>query len=249
MPQEFKDHFSAQAATYTQFRPHYPADLFDWLASVCSKHEHCWDCATGNGQAAHGLADHFAQISATDASASQIAQAKPHPRVAYSVATAEASGLDSQCVDLITVAQAAHWFDHEKFFGEVNRVLRPDGIVALWAYEIERVTPEIDAIFDELYSEILDGYWPPERRHIESGYRTIPFPFERIHAPAFDLSVEWSIEQQLGYYRSWSSTNRYIRENGSDPILLIEGKLRDAWGDKSRKVQWPLVLLVGKANS
>ncbi|MEM7292967.1 MAG: class I SAM-dependent methyltransferase [Pseudomonadota bacterium] len=246
MSEEFKDHFSSQAATYTQFRPHYPASLFAFLASQCRQTVAAWDCATGNGQAATGLAKHFECVIATDASAQQIEQSIESSRVEYRIATAEASGLDDHSVDLVTVAQAAHWFDHDAFAAEVQRVLRPGGVIALWAYELERVASDIDVVIDRLYDDILEGYWPPERRHIESGYTTIPFPFEQIETPPYTLEVDWTVEQQLGYFRSWSSSNRYLRKNGSDPVSLIEAELAAIWGNSVRRVTWPLVLKVGR---
>jgi ubiquinone/menaquinone biosynthesis C-methylase UbiE len=127
----FKDHFSEVAARYAEFRPSYPAELFAWLASLCKEHEAAWDCATGSGQATAGLAAHFRQIIATDASAEQIAHAGAPGNVIFRVATTEASGLDARSVDLVSVAQAAHWFELPRFFAEARRVLKPGGVLAL----------------------------------------------------------------------------------------------------------------------
>ena len=226
----FKDHFSTQAAIYTQFRPHYPREIFAWLASQVSSHYTAWDCATGNGQAAAGLADYFSRVIATDASASQIDKAPQFSTIEFRVASAEKSGLANASVDLVTVAQAAHWFDHEAFAAEVQRVLRPEGVIALWCYELQSVTPEIDAVIHKLYDDILDGYWPPERRHIETGYREIPFPFEEITPPAFILNTQWRVEQELGYMRSWSSAAHYLNKHHSDPVSLIENGIAPRLG-------------------
>ena len=70
------DHFSAHAQNYARFRPTYPTELFAWLASQSPGHRLAWDCGTGNGQAALGLADHFVHVHATDLSPQQLAQAR-----------------------------------------------------------------------------------------------------------------------------------------------------------------------------
>ncbi len=247
MGKKFKDYFSTQATSYTQFRPVYPDALFEWLASLPANRGTAWDCATGNGQAAVGLSKYFDEVIATDASENQIAQASPQKKVDYRLARAENSGLEKHSADLITVAQAAHWFDHDAFADEATRVLRDDGVIALWGYELQRVSPEIDSVIDYLYEKILGQYWPPERRHIETAYHDIPFPFRKIDAPEFSLQVQWSADQQLGYFRTWSSTERYKKSMGSDPVELIEDQLRAVWGEQSRRVSWPLFMKVGRA--
>lgn len=246
--QEFKDHFSSQAAVYTQFRPQYPSEVFAWLARQVSSHDTAWDCATGNGQAAAGLAGFFSHVIATDASQRQIDNARQLDNIEFRVASAENSGLDNNSVDLITVAQAAHWFDHQAFAAEALRVLKPRGVIALWCYELQTVTPEVDAIVAKLYNDILAGFWSPERHHIETGYRDIPFPFTELKPPTINLSTEWQIEQKLGFMRSWSAAVRYQKTHGRDPIGLIEGDLRRVWGTCRRTVTWPLKFKVGRTD-
>src|SRR6266568_6165743 len=179
----FPDHFSGVSAGYAAFRPRYPDALFDFLADAAPARDAAWDCATGNGQAAIGLAHHFPRVIATDASEAQIAHATPDPRVTYRVAPAEASGLDDRSVDLVTAAQALHWFDRPKFWAEARRVLRPRGVVAVWTYLLFEIAPEIDAIIREFYSDVVGPFWPPERHITEERYRTIEFPFAEFAAP------------------------------------------------------------------
>jgi SAM-dependent methyltransferase len=244
------DHFSAVARTYARARPHYPAALFDWLSGLCARHDLAWDCGTGSGQAAVALAGHFTSVIATDSSAAQIGQAKAHPGVDYRVAPAEASGLEAASVDLVTVAQALHWFDFGRFFGEVRRVLRPGGVMAAWTYGIVTIEGDaVDALALAFYRDEIGAYWPPERRHVEEGYRSIPFPFERIEAPAFAMAVDWTLDELLAYFRSWSATARYVRENGTDPVAALADRLAAPWGDPRtrRRVAWPLSVLVGRA--
>ena len=241
----FKDHFSKQAAEYAKFRPRYPKELFRWLASVAPSNEIAWDCATGSGQAAVELADVFARVIATDASEKQIANAEKHPRVEYRVATAENSGLESQSIDLITVAQALHWFDLEKFYSEVRRVLKPRGVIAATAYKLATVSPAIDSLVNHYYSDVVGTYWPSERVLVEK-FEDLPFAFAEIETPAFEMTAEWSVEQLLGYLRTWSATQRFMAAEKRDPLNEVEAELRAVWGEKEQRVIWPLTLKVGQ---
>ena len=244
----FKDHFSGHAAAYAQARPTYPPALFDWLAAQCPQRRLAWDAGCGNGQASVALAQHFDDVFASDPSATQIAAALPHPKIRYAVEPAEQCSLPDASVDLITVAQALHWFDCERFYSEVKRVLAPEGRIAVWTYEHSSVAPDVDAIFLRLYRGELDAYWPPERRHVEAGYASLPFPFERIAAPAFELRCDWTADQYLAYLRSWSATQRYLQATGRDAVASIEPDLRVAWGDSAqvRAVMWPLTVKFGQ---
>jgi SAM-dependent methyltransferase len=244
----FKDHFSVQAADYAKFRPQYPPELFRYLAGSTPEKKLAWDCATGNGQAAIGVAAHFERVIATDASAKQISRAEPHPRVTYLVAPAETSGLESGEFNLVTVAQALHWFDLTAFYAEAKRVLKSGGILAVWNYDFLQIAPEIDAMINHFYSEIVGPYWPPERRFIERGYKELPFPFEEIRGPAFSIMVNWSLESLLGYLRTWSATQHYIEAKGEDPVGPLGDSLRGLWRnpEEERAVNWPLTLRAGR---
>jgi SAM-dependent methyltransferase len=243
----FQDHFSARAEQYAACRPGYPAELFAFLADVAPDRRLAWDCATGSGQAALGLAEHFARVVATDASASQIAHAEPHARVAYHVAPAEASGLTDASVDLVTVAQALHWFDVDAFHAEARRVLVPGGVVAVWSYGgVTFDEPAIAALVRRFARETVGPYWPPERRLVDDGYRTIAFPFAELAAPSFTLAQRWTLVELAGYLRTWSATARYVAAHGHDPVDALEAALREPWGDATRTVRWPLALRVGR---
>ena len=244
---KFKDHFSGLAAEYAKFRPHYPDELFEHLASISPRHELAWDCATGNGQAALALASHFDCVIATDASEQQIANAQPHNRVEYRVAPAEASGLTDRSIDLVTVAQALHWFDLPRFFAEAKRVLKGDGVIAVWAYTLLRISPEIDSIIQHFYRETTDPFWPPERRLVDAGYRSIEFPFEELSPPKFMLRTRWNLDQLFGYLRTWSATKKFIAAKGFDPVDNLATEIRPFWSEPEspRETTWPLHLRVG----
>jgi len=242
----FKDHFSSHADTYAAYRPTYPQALMQFLADCCEKRRLAWDCATGNGQTAVALTPYFDNIIATDASEAQICSASLHPRIEYRVARAESSGLGDRSIDLVTVSQALHWFDVDHFFEEAMRVLVPGGVLAAWSYELCIVAPEIDARVLELYRQI-DQYWPPERRIVEDRYRGIELPMPAIAAPEFEMTASWTADAMLGYLRTWSACQRYLRERDRDPVDQIEDAVRILWGRGAREVRWPIAMKIGRA--
>lgn len=249
-PAAFKDHFSARAATYAANRPGYPDALFDWIVSLAPGRACVWDCATGNGQAAVALAERFDRVVATDASATQIEHATPHARVEYRVAPAEASGLADASVDVVTVAQALHWFDRRAFFAEARRVLRPGGAVVVWSYD-DCDCPDdvrIDAVVRRVGRVDMGPWWPPERAQVGEGYLAMDFPFAEIAPPGFAMRVEWTLERLVGYFRSWSATQRYVQANGRDPIASVERELAMLWpAGETRTISWPLFVRAGRA--
>ena len=239
----FKDHFSKQAADYATFRPTYPRELFDYLGSIAPSRQLAWDCGTGNGQAAVGLASVFDRVIATDASEKQIANAEPHEHVEYRIASAENSGIKSATVDLIMVAQALHWFDLDRFYAEARRVLKANGVLAASAYNVERA---IDEVVNRYYYEVVGPYWPPERELVEQ-FTDLRFPFDEIDAPKFEMTANWNFDHLLGYLNSWSSTQRFITANKRNPLDEVRKELSGAWGDanQKRRIVWPLTLRVG----
>ena len=251
----FRDHFSGHAGDYSRFRPLYPDSLFAWLAQLVAADGQAagaqvWDCATGNGQAAVALSRHFPRVIATDASAEQIAAAKSQPGVTYAVRPASRSGLEPGSIDLVTIAQALHWIEPEPLQRELRRVLKPGGVVAAWCYELFSISPEVDAPMLELYHDILADDWPEQRRHIETGYQHIDWPWPRLQTPTFEMESNWTLEQTVGYLRTWSATRRWQARNGNDPVALVEERLRAAWGDAAQRcARWPLKLLVSRVAS
>jgi SAM-dependent methyltransferase len=244
----FPDHFSRQSNDYAAHRPSYPAGLFTWLAALGNAHERVWDCATGNGQAAVDLAAHFDTVLATDASSAQIRNRQQHERIDYLVAVAEAAPFARHCCDLVTVAQAVHWFDFARFYAEVRRVLKPGGVVALWTYASFQVSSDVNEVVSHFYHNVVGAYWPPERAYVEATYRTIPFPFVEIPTPPFECERDWNLEGLLGYLSSWSAVQRYKDALGRDPLLALRPELERAWGRQEavRRVSWPIHLRVGR---
>lgn len=247
---DFKDHFSVQAQDYALFRPDYPPELFANLAAALPADQRrlAWDCATGNGQAAVGLAPYFERIVASDASAKQIESARPLQNVEYHVFPAEAPGLADASVDLITVAQALHWFDLEKFYAAVRRVARPGGVLAVWGYGIQSVGADLDPMLLRFYHETVGPYWPPERAHIENEYADLPFPFPTVSVSAPPLMRPMNRAQFLGYLGTWSAVQRYREDRGRDPREEIARELSQRWGDaeRERPVTWRFFVRAGR---
>ena len=250
----FKDHFSTGSTDYARYRPRYPEALFDFVVAQCTEKRLAWDCATGSGQAAIEVARSFDRVIATDGSAEQLKAAQPAPNIEYRQATAEASGLGDQSIDLVTVAQALHWFDHEKFFVEVRRVSKPTGVLAARGYALHRLTGSgsgieaLNRLLVRYYSEIVGPYWPPERRLVEGHYRDLEFPFEELPTPEFRMQLTWDCEAFIGYLATWSATRRFQAATGQDPLDQVRAEIRFHWGEPEieRLVEWPLFMRLGR---
>jgi SAM-dependent methyltransferase len=245
----YADHFSRLAPAYASCRPGYPEEMFDYLAGLVSRHELAWDCAAGSGQATIPLARRFRRVIATDISAAMLQQAPRHPAVEYRAAPAEASGLRAGTADLVVVAQALHWLNPQTFYAEATRVLVPGGVLAVWSYGVQYLDePALDSVIRHFYADIVGPYWPPERRHVESGYSTLPFPFPELEPPILAMEEMWSLAQLLGYVGTWSATQRFREAVGHDPLHQLGQDLAQHWGDPSspRPVRWPLSLRVGR---
>lgn len=254
------DHFSVVADAYALRRPAYPDELFAFLADAATGHDLVWDCAAGSGQASIPLARYFRRVIATDISSSMLAQAPAHPSVDYRQGSAYESGLQPGSVDLVTVAQALHWFERDRFYAEAHRVLKPGGILAVWTYGAcgclmsspggNQVLedPAVNAVVTRFYHEVVGPYWPLERCHVDAGYSTISFPYPELEHPEFQMQQQWTLDQLLGYIGTWSATQLYREANGSDPIPELGRELQPLWGDNrsSRLVRWPLTLRVGR---
>ncbi len=249
MNKSFQDHFSSVARRYADFRPGYPTALFDFLAGLVPPSAVVWDCACGSGQATADLARRFSRVMATDASAEQIGAARAIPNVDFRVAPAEQSGLPEKSAHLITVAQALHWFDLTRFYAEARRVLQAGGWLAAWAYGVNHLDdPRVETVVQDFYADTLGPYWPPERKLVEDGYRTLPFPFSEATPPPLHMQEHWTLDQLLGYFSSWSATQRFIEATGRNPLDPLREALGSVWGDSAqpRRITWPLAMRLGR---
>lgn len=243
---KFQDYFSGHAADYARCRPEYPRALFEWLASIAPARGVAVDCATGNGQAARGLAEFFDRVEALDASADQIANAEGPENIRFHVAAAEATTMPDRSADIVTIAQALHWVDHPRFFDEVKRILRPGGVFAAWGYARFIAEERILSIARESLWKPLEAYWPPERGMVEAAYATLAFPFEELAAPSFSIELDWTREELADYVHTWSASKNYLRETGGNAIDDFEARLAEVWPDDiRRRITMPVFVRAG----
>jgi SAM-dependent methyltransferase len=244
---DLQDHYSVIAAKYAAFRPTYPHALFEWLSTLAPSRALVWDCGTGSGQAAAGLAGYFGRVHATDPSQAQLDGAHPHPRISYQVGQEADSGLPEQSASLVTAAQAAHWFDLIAFYAEVDRILLPGGVLAIWSYSATIIDEAIDPRLDWFRRERVGNDWPPGREHVDDGYSTLPFPYPEFAAPSFSIQMDWDLHQLLGYVSSWSAVARCMEREGTDPLGDLATVISRRWGEPAttRRITWPLSIRVG----
>ncbi|HJR85161.1 MAG TPA: class I SAM-dependent methyltransferase [Nitrososphaeraceae archaeon] len=249
MPEGFIDNFSTQSKNYSYSRPTYPQSLFKFLSTVTPQNNLAWDCATGNGQAAIGLAKYFNKVIASDASRNQIQYAFARENIEYKVFQAENAEIDSDSVDIVTVAQALHWFDFDKFYSNVKRVGKKGGIIAVWSYDMHKINPQIDKITKKLDvdGDILGSYWDKEARYVKEKYETITFPFREISVPAFKTTLHWNLNQLWDYMNTWSSVKKYYSENKQDPLDIVKPEVSALWGEEfdKKQVTWNINIRAG----
>lgn len=226
--------FSVRSAEYAASRPQYPAELFDYIIRECAGRDRAWDCGTGSGQAAVVLAEWFAEVEATDVSPQQIANARPHARVRYSVQPAERTAFADRHFSLVTVAQALHWFDFGRFWPEVHRVLQPGGVFAAWTYTLPHLTAELDRIVDAKLLNLIKAYWAPQNRLAWDAYANVPFPFHELQVPQIDMRLSWTLDQFIAYLQTWSATRLCIDATGPGFFADFVTELEGAWGERSR---------------
>jgi SAM-dependent methyltransferase len=239
-----KDRFSQHSKLYAQFRPEYPEQLYDFIFSQVKNFDYAWDAGTGNGQAAYALAQKFKTVLATDISSAQLDHARQAANIFYSLGSEEIKQ-PAHAIDLITVAQAIHWFDISKFFECVKKVGKPDAVVAVWGYGLLSVSPQVDQYLNHFYKNTIGHYWDPERKLIDEQYRTIPFPFEEIETPLFTFSFQWPLEQLEGYLSTWSAVRKYIAVNQSNPVPELIAAVQPHWQNEMT-VTFPLFLRLGR---
>ncbi|MGB7787018.1 MAG: class I SAM-dependent methyltransferase [Salinimicrobium sp.] len=240
-----KDYFSSNSAEYAKFRPTYPPELFEFLKQLDIPKQRAWDCGTGNGQVAGKLAEFFAEVKASDISKNQLEHAVQKSNISYALQPAEKTDFPDDFFDLVTVAQAIHWFDFEAFYHEVKRVMKPCGYIAVIGYGLFRSNPETNKIIDHFYREIVGPYWYPERKYLDKKYKSIPFPFKEVETPHFKSRENWSLERLLGYLNTWSSVKNYGRQKGENAVGLIEEELQQSFG-AAGEVEFPILFRLGK---
>jgi ubiquinone/menaquinone biosynthesis C-methylase UbiE len=246
---ETKDYFSGHSKIYAAFRPSYPQELYDFIFQYVHNKATAWDCATGNGQVAKILSPYFEKVFATDISQQQLENAHHADNIMYSVSAAEQTSFNENQFDLITVGQALHWFNLEGFYREVNRVGKNNSIIAVWGYANCVINKDVDKIFSNFYNNVVGPYWDSARRLVEQEYKNIPFSFEQIPSPKFEIKVQWTLDQFIGYLTSWSATQKYIKANQTNPVDIVKEALKAYWPvDETKAVVFPVFLKLGRIN-
>lgn len=243
----FHDHFSDASASYARHRPTYPRSVVDFLADLAPERERAWDVGCGSGQLSTLLASRFSHVLATDASQAQLDAAECHPAVEYRLAREAPDWIEEASLDLVVAAQAAHWFDLELLYREVRRVAKPGAAVVLLCYERPRVHDATASanLVEWLHRSRLATHWPPERQHVEAGYRTLAFPFAEVEPPPLAIERRWNVADMLGYIDTWSAVRAARRTEGADALATFEADLRTAWGDGEHRVTWPIRMRAG----
>ncbi|RYZ21170.1 MAG: class I SAM-dependent methyltransferase [Chitinophagaceae bacterium] len=243
-----KDLFSQQAATYARYRPTYPQELYNWLLERVPTRERALDSATGNGQAAAVLAGYFTEVEATDISEGQLTHAVQRPNIRYRISRSEETPFPDNHFDLVTMAQAFHWMDAPRFCAEMNRVGRPGAVVACWSYKFPVAgDPVVNKVIRDFYDNVTGPYWEPERWHVDKDYADLAFDFDDIETARFESVLQWTRADLLGYFSSWSATQKYIRMHGHSPVVHVEGPLAEVLPEESPiEVRFPLFLKAGR---
>lgn len=239
------DRFSGHANLYAQYRIDYPDGLYDFILRTVSHRTVAWDCATGNGQVAGALANRFGQVEATDVSETQLMLAVQKPNIRYQISPAEQTPFADHIFDLVTVAQALHWFNVDAFHREVRRVAKPGAVIAEWGYGLVQINRDIDAILLDFYRNRVGPYWDPQRKHVDDAYATLPFPFADVQQANFVVRRIWPLDRFLNYLRTWSAVRQYIHENETDPVVELGNALTPIWGNGEQEVRFGVFLRMG----
>ena len=241
-----KDNFSLQAGLYARYRPSYPAELFEFIMAQVKEKDMAWDCATGSGQTARGLAPYFNKVYATDTSQKQLDNAYQAVNIFYSVQPAEQTIFLNNSFDLITVSQALHWFRFDDFYKEASRVGKPDAILTAWAYSLLRISKDIDALIEDHHYKTLQGYWDNERKYVDEEYRNIPFPLKKTDTPVFNIEYKWAIDELEGYLNTWSALQKFITAQNYSPVPELIKRIKPYWKETQMPVLFPIHLLMGR---
>jgi SAM-dependent methyltransferase len=246
----YTDYYTTQASEYAVHRPNYPEELYAFIEEHAPQNSRVLDCCTGSGQAAFELAKRFPSVTAIDINEEQINNAAKHDNIEYRVSTAEQTGIASNSIDLVTVATGIHWLDLDEFYAEADRILTPNGVIAIWGYGATSITPEIDAIMDRFTGATLKDFWDDVLWFAWNDYKGLPFPFRTIADPRFRITKELTLDDLKNYLFTWTTYQRYMIERGMDPFEEIRSDLEAAWGDPNQKktVDWSVTMKLGKAN-
>lgn len=241
--------FAVASQAYARHRPNYPDALFEWIVEHCASRGAAWDCATGNGQAAFALASLFGRVEATDISAQQLAHAFEAGNINYSVQPAERTDFPDGGFDLVTVAQALHWFDFGQFWPEVRRVTKPGGLFCAWGYGGFEADERLSLTFLDPLLELLEPFWARQNQILWRGYlaEEIGFPFRTLAPPNLRLVAEHHADELVAYVQTWSAYKLAVDDaEAAGSLKALEAKFIDACRGEAFKIETPLVMIAGQ---
>jgi len=212
---------------YAKFRPVAPPSI---LANILAWRQGepvnlAVDVGCGSGQFTRQLAPVCTRVVATDVSQAQVDQARNMlghlENLVIKVGAGEKIEADDSSVDLVTVCQALHWMQVDKFYQEVERVLVPGGTLAVIGYHFTRPAPTMSlcsALTEAMMKvyKTTGPYWSSRRSLVDAGYTTIPLAklgkverYDETHYTEVDASLgDWS-----GYIQSWSGFQTLAKED------------------------------------
>ncbi|MGE0590786.1 MAG: class I SAM-dependent methyltransferase, partial [Cyclobacteriaceae bacterium] len=198
------------------------------------------------GQVAQSLASHFNNVDATDISKEQLDHAKVIENVVYQVCPAESTSFPNDFFDLICVGQAIHWFDLNRFYSECQRVAKSGCVIALFGYSPIRMSKPFNKLVDDFYFNVIYDYWETERRIVEDQYQSLPFPFELIECPTFKIGRNLTVQAVEGYFNTWSSVQKFVRERGFNPVPQLMSEIKPLWKEEVQSVYFPVFSKIGR---
>ncbi len=175
----------------------------------------------------------FDEVCATDVSDEQITNAPSHPRISYSVSPSEKTSFDDNAFDLVCVAQALHWFDFDRFWPEVKRVLKPGGVFSAWGYTWLHVDRDIDGLIQRCILDTVAPYWAPQNKLIWDHYQDVEIPFIRLDSPHMKMEFAWNLDQLFNFLHTFSATRRCMEEIGDAFFVDAYKMAKSIWGDPS----------------
>ncbi|GAB3242556.1 class I SAM-dependent methyltransferase [Kineosporia babensis] len=202
--------FGANATTYDSIRPDWPATTVHWLTATTDQRLDVIDLGAGTGKLTRTLVDLGHRVTAVEPSPGMYdVLVSAVPQATAVQAPAESIPLPDHSADVVTVAQAWHWFAQPEAALEVARVLRPGGLLAIAWHERDQDVPWVQEL-NELAK--LPQWQAEERReagakgrvHAGDTQVVLPEPFEPVERTEFEYSLTLSPAQLAELASSWS---------------------------------------------
>jgi SAM-dependent methyltransferase len=164
--------FGDRAENYAKYRPGYPDEMLAYLGTLIPPGAIVADIGSGTGILTRELLDHGYEVHAVEPNEPMRQEAdralSGHPGFHSVNGTAESTGLEARSIDLVTCAQAFHWFDPEKTTVEFRRILKAGGLTALIWNEREEQASDVGREYDDLLQRMVPDYKRANHRRIQA---------------------------------------------------------------------------------